>query len=83
MAPSAVKCICIKVLARRRIFGSSVRLLKRIHMRAYLYEYEGYSVSPTAEKPPYYYALSIRKTMMNSLDRLLPKKPNYEGCFAW
>ena len=47
---------------------------KRIHMRAYLYEYEGYSVSPTAEKPPYYYALSIRKTMMNSLDRLLPKE---------
>ena len=47
---------------------------KRIHMRAYLYEYEGYSVSPTAEKPPYYYALSIRKTVMNSLDRLLQKK---------
>lgn len=37
------------------------------------------------EKPPYYYALSIRKTMMNSLDRLLPKEEawNYEGCFAW
>lgn len=57
--------------------GFSVRQYdysKRIHMRAYLYEYEGYSVSPTAEKPPYYYALSIRKTMMNSLDRLLPKE---------
>ncbi len=55
--------------------GFSVRQYdysKRIHMRAYLYEYEGYSISPTAEKPPYYYALSIRKTMMNSLDRLLP-----------
>ena len=52
--------------------GFSVRQYdysKRIHMRAYLY-----SVSPTAEKPPYYYALSIRKTMMNSLDRLLPKE---------
>ena len=57
--------------------GFSVRQYdysKRIHMRAYLYEYEGYSISPTAEKPPYYYALSIRKTMMNSLDRLLPKE---------
>lgn len=47
---------------------------KRIHMRAYLYEYEGYSISPTVEKVPYYYALTIRKTMMNSLDRLLPKE---------
>ncbi len=47
---------------------------KRIHMRAYLYEYEGYSVLPTAQKPPYYYALSVRKAMMNALDRQLPKE---------
>lgn len=47
---------------------------KRIHMRAYLYEYEGYEVLPAAQKPPYYYALAAKKSMQSALDRLLPKE---------
>ncbi len=47
---------------------------KGIGMRAYMYEYQGYSIMPTVEKPPYYYALQARKAMMDSIDRLLSKK---------
>ena len=45
---------------------------KRIYLRAYLYEYQGYSIASPASKPPYYYALSVRRAMQRSIDRQLP-----------
>ena len=53
---------------------------KGITLFAYLYEYENVRTSPAREKPPYYYALMLRRSMTDSLYRLLP--PEQAGLAA-
>lgn len=45
---------------------------KGITLFAYLYEYEEVQTAPPAAKPPYYYALELRRKMLGSVRRLLP-----------
>lgn len=45
---------------------------KGILLFAYLYEYEGVTVSPPADKPPYYYALQLRSALLRSVRSMLP-----------
>ena len=45
---------------------------KGIPMFAYLYEYEAVEVSPPQSKPPYYYALVLRRALLSSVDTMLP-----------
>lgn len=47
---------------------------KGITLFAYFYEYEDMQTWPTVEKPPYYYALSLRRRMMNAVLDMLPQK---------
>lgn len=45
---------------------------KGIMMFAYLYEYENVKVSPPTYKPPYYYALKLRRALLDSAGTMLP-----------
>ncbi len=45
-----------------------------ITMLGYLYEYEGYDVTPASEKPLYYYALRARQAMLDSMQGMLPEE---------
>ncbi len=45
---------------------------KGITMFAFLYEYEEMKVTPPTEKPPYYYALSLRSALLKSVRSMLP-----------
>ncbi|MCI1964612.1 MAG: ComEC/Rec2 family competence protein [Oscillospiraceae bacterium] len=45
-----------------------------IRMFAYLYEYGRTEVSPPKAKPPYYYALLLRRAMISSVDSMLPRE---------
>lgn len=45
---------------------------KGIPMFGYLYEYKGVEVFDPVEKPPYYYALKLRQSLLESVRDLLP-----------
>lgn len=45
---------------------------KGILLFAYLYEYDGVTVSPPTDKPPYYYALRLRSALLRSVRAILP-----------
>lgn len=45
---------------------------KGIMLFAYLYEYENVAVTPPADKPPYYYALQLRRSLLKSIREILP-----------
>ena len=45
-----------------------------IRMFAYLYDHDQIAVFPPASKPPYFYALLLRRSMLNSVDSMLPQK---------
>ena len=45
---------------------------KGIFLFGYLYEYESYTLTPPEEKPLYYYALKVRKALINSIREMLP-----------
>lgn len=45
---------------------------KGIRMLAYLYEYEDVRVEPGTERPPYYYALICRQSLVQTIRNLLP-----------
>lgn len=47
---------------------------KEITLFAYLYQYEGVTVTPPAQHPFYYYALKAREAMLNSIRDLLPQR---------
>lgn len=47
---------------------------KGITLFGFLWEYQPFTIEKTEQKPPYYYALLLRKTMKDSIYRLLPKK---------
>jgi competence protein ComEC len=45
---------------------------KGITLFAYLYEYEPVQITPPSQKPLYYYALRLRKTLLKSVRSMLP-----------
>lgn len=45
---------------------------KGITMFAFLYEYEDVKISPPVQKPPYYYALTLRSALLKSVRSMLP-----------
>ena len=47
---------------------------KGIYIQGFLYEYESYSILPREVTPPYYYALQIRQSLMQSINYVLPQK---------
>lgn len=47
---------------------------KGITMFAWMYAYNGVEISPPTQKPPYYYALKLRQSLLDSVDSLFPAK---------
>ncbi len=45
---------------------------KGIALFAFLYEYENVKITPPTQKPPYYYALSLRSALLKSVRSMLP-----------
>ncbi len=45
---------------------------KGVAMFAYLYGYEGVRILPPVSRPPYYYALTLRRRLLESVKALLP-----------
>ncbi len=45
---------------------------KGIMLFSYLYEYENVRITPPTDKPPYYYALKLRSSLLKSVREMLP-----------